>query len=322
MLVSSSRKGGKFPQRAEYLHSTFVELGYEVLLVEGFNPISGAWNALKNRDVRFKIFSGYRAGAAAILLKLSGPRYIYDCVERKSKLCRDNWKGPKRALIPFVERMEEWMIRGSKTTTTATLDVFEWAKSLKKEVVLAPNGYDSKLFDPSKYEREELRRKYSVDFPLLIYVGKLTPMYAIYIEPVIDAMGIIQNTLPEARFWVYGDGPEMVRLRDLAKRREVKVEFKGYIEHDLVPEVVTIADVGINAYHHESLKMKEWFAMGLPVLAPEGVLDDNVIISGWKPNELASSILGILKDPRRKIVKTNDWYDTTKTLISACNQFL
>jgi glycosyltransferase involved in cell wall biosynthesis len=183
--------------------------------------------------------------------------------------------------------------------------------------VLAPNGYDSQLFDPSRYNRTEIRNRYGIDFPLAIYIGKITPMYYKFLEPAVEAMVKVNRELPDVQFWIYGDGPEKERLESFAKEQGGKVFFKGYIEHELVPEIVTMADAGINAYDTESLKMKEWLAMGLPVISPPQVPDDSVIKTCWDADDIARTIIEVVRSPKRVWAKVPSWEDTAGIMLNS-----
>ncbi|MDW7971565.1 MAG: glycosyltransferase, partial [Nitrososphaerota archaeon] len=262
LLISSSKLNKKYPQRSYHLLRAFKLMGVNIIGIESFNPIYGIISAIKYRNIKWKIFSGFRAGVAGLLLSFFGFNWIYDIVEVKWKLCNDNWKGVKRIFIPLVDVLEKLMIRRANIVFAAGRIAYRYAKKIRDDVFLIPNGYDDSIFIPNKYDRESLRRFYGVNFPLMIYIGKLTPMYAKFLINAVKAMKIINIEIPNAEFWIFGDGPSKASLEKISSKN---IKFKGYIEHEKVPEILTIADVGIHAYDTESLKLIEWLAMGLPI---------------------------------------------------------
>ncbi|MBC7121002.1 MAG: glycosyltransferase family 4 protein [Candidatus Methanosuratus sp.] len=320
LLVSSSRIGERFPQRSEHLYRELKVLGHDVILIEAYDPIKGILGVLRHREVRCKIVSGFRAGFIALLLKPLIGEYFYDLVEWKADLCRDNWSGAKRVLIPLVELAEIMVIKKSRVTFNAGHTLLNPMLKKQRNVVIAENGYNDRLFDPKKYDRAALRGRLGVNFPLVIFVGKLTPMYAKYLIPAIDAMTFLNKEFKNAELWIYGDGPCKKELQKRARKGGGNVLFKGYIPHEKVPEIITIADLGINAYRTESLKLREWVAMGLPVLAPPEVEFPGVRNSKWVKEEIASSIVEILKEGRKAPVKLNTWRETAEIIASECKR--
>ncbi|RWX73120.1 MAG: hypothetical protein Metus_1094 [Candidatus Methanosuratincola subterraneus] len=264
---------------------------------------------------RYKIFTGFRAGLAGLFLSLFGIRWVYDLVECKWKLCSDNWEGLKRILVPLIHAMEVLMIKRAGSVLAAIPSAYKYAKNIREDrIYFAPNGRDELLFDPSRYNRTSLRRRYGVSFPLAIYVGKLTPMYAKFLGPAIDAMSIVNKEIPDAELWIYGDGPSKGELERSAKERGGNVRFKGYIDHNRVPEVVAIADVGVHAYDGESLKMVEWLSMGLPTIVPSSLRFDGTIPCRWDAEHIAKRFIEFLRRPERKVCEMPSWKETTMVI--------
>ncbi|MBS7288075.1 MAG: glycosyltransferase [Candidatus Freyarchaeota archaeon] len=296
-------------------------MGCRVRVVRAFNPLVGVFGVLRFRGVRCKVFSGFRAGVVALLLWPLVGEYIYDLVEWKADVCRDNWSGFRRVFVPLVDVVERLVVRFSRLVFNAGRSfVHPCLRGFAGKVVFAENGYSDELFDPGRYDRRSVRERYGVDFPLVLYVGKLTPMYAKYLVPVIEAMEAVRGRFPDAEFWIFGDGPCRGFLERYSGRWGVRV--KGYLPFERVPEVVAMADVGVNAYRTESLKLREWLAMGLPVVAPLGVRFPGVVNCEWRKEEIARSIVRIIEEGVRVRVrvKLNTWGDTAKVILSTCER--
>ncbi|MEM2047509.1 MAG: glycosyltransferase [Candidatus Jordarchaeales archaeon] len=322
VLFVCSSVDEKFPQRDYHVCRELRMLGCKVRVVSAYNPVFGVLGVLRFRRVKCKIFCGFRAGVLALLLRPLVGEYFYDVVEWKADLCRDNWRGIKRLLVPLVEIVDKMIIRCARVVFNAGKGfVHPFLRGLRWKVVFAENGYNNELFNPEKYDRRLVREKYGVNFPLVVYIGKLTNMYVRYLVPVIEAMNIVRERFPSAEFWIIGDGAAREVLMEAAKGVS-GVRVLGYVPYERVPEFVVMADVGVNAYNTESLKLREWLAMGLPVIAPQEVKFPGVTSCKWTRGEIAGSIIRLLENGGRvKVkVKLNTWRDTAEVIMSTCRR--
>ncbi|MEM3365973.1 MAG: glycosyltransferase [Nitrososphaeria archaeon] len=317
LFVSSSKLGGRFPQRSDYLIEDLRSLDCNVIVVESHNPIFGIISSIRYMKVKWKIFSGFRAGVVGLFLSFIGFKWIYDFVEIKARLCKDNWRGIKRNLVPFIEALEKIMIKRASLVFSAGPSAYKYAKNLRDDIVPIPNGYDEFLFNSNNYSRDLLRTQYNVNFPLAVYIGKLTPMYAKFLVNAIRAMDSVNRQIPNAEFWIFGEGSSKSILQKIANKN---VKFKGYIDHRKVPEILTIADVGLHAYDTESLKLIEWLAMGLPTIIPKGVQIDGVIECEWTPEEIAKQLIQVFRNPFRNPKKMPTWRESARLILEVLNR--
>ncbi len=120
-----------------------------------------------------------------------------------------------------------------------------------------------------------------------------------------------------------GDGPELPRVRQAAAGIDTIV-FTGAIPHDRMPAALAAADVGVApfdtgahaplslGFYWSPLKMFEYMASGLPVVAPavdripslvadgeEGVLYRP---GGDHPAALADALVALIDAPRRRVL--------------------
>jgi len=98
---------------------------------------------------------------------------------------------------------------------------------------------------------------------------------------LVDAMRRLEaNGASAVHAVLAGDGPELPRVRDAA-RGLGRVTFTGAVDHDVMPALLASADIGVApfdvsahaplslAFYWSPLKVFEYMASGLPVVAPD-----------------------------------------------------
>ena len=135
-------------------------------------------------------------------------------------------------------------------------------------LLLTPTGVDLDLFgeppDPAP-----LRRRLDVDRRFVIgWVGSFRRFHAV--EQAVEAAAAV----PDAALLLVGDGPERARIERLARDLGVHAVFTGTVPHDELPAYLAAMDVAVvlaqrgEAFHYSPLKLAEYMAAGLPVVAP------------------------------------------------------
>jgi glycosyltransferase involved in cell wall biosynthesis len=173
-----------------------------------------------------------------------------------------------------------------------------------RRIVITPTGADPELFrgDP---DREATRRRLGLEHRFVIgWVGSFRRFHAL--ELAVDAVA----GLDEATLLLVGDGPERSRVEQLAAERGVALVCTGTVPHDDVPEYLAAMDValvlasGEGPFHYSPLKLAEYLAAGLPVVAPRaGALTtqlhdrvDSVLVHAGDPDELADALRWLRDD--------------------------
>jgi glycosyltransferase involved in cell wall biosynthesis len=146
----------------------------------------------------------------------------------------------------------------------------------------------------------------------MIYVGNLSSWSGI--EQNIRAMPILLRSIPSAKLIVVGSGlPEYERfLRQLTSELGVghAVEFLGSQPHERLGELMKRASVGLAnsepvAYRQYAcpLKVIEYMASGLPVVATEGTEAADMlrhyscgIVTPYEPEQIAGAMQRLLSD--------------------------
>jgi glycosyltransferase involved in cell wall biosynthesis len=120
--------------------------------------------------------------------------------------------------------------------------------------------------------------------------------------------------LDDVTLLLVGDGPERPRLEELAAQRGVDAVFTGTVSHLELPELVAAMDVGLllaradEAFHYSPLKLAEYLASGVPVVAPrvpqlaERLCDgvDVVFVDAGDADALVDAIARLRADDTRR----------------------
>lgn len=137
-----------------------------------------------------------------------------------------------------------------------------------ERILITPTGVDLTLFSPpsgASAKREELGL---LDRFVVGWVGSFRRFHAL--EQAVDAVARMENAV----LLMVGDGPERARIRRLARDRGVTAKFTGTVPHADLPEYLGAMDVALvlaspgQVFHYSPLKLAEYLAAGLPVVAP------------------------------------------------------
>lgn len=132
------------------------------------------------------------------------------------------------------------------------------------------NGVDVNRFRPRQLSRgREEGEPFTVGF-----CGSLKPWHGLPF--LVDAFETFHRTAPDARLLLVGDGPDRQNLLRIVRERDLEpvVEFTGSVAHREVPEMlsrmdVAVAPYGTGEFYFSPLKVFEYMAMALPVVASQ-----------------------------------------------------
>lgn len=134
-------------------------------------------------------------------------------------------------------------------------------------VVVTASGVDLERFAPGATANRRDELGLSSRF-VVGWVGSFRGFHAV--EQAVEAVvGIDDATL-----LFVGDGPERPRIERLALDRGVRAVFTGTVGHAELPGYLAAMDVALilgspsGVFHYSPLKLGEYLAAGLPVIAP------------------------------------------------------
>lgn len=208
-------------------------------------------------------------------------------------------------------RGERPALVGADLVACGSCDVVDQVTRLgvpEQRVLLTPTGVDLDAFaEPA--DATTLRRRLGLDGRFVVgWVGSFRAFHAI--EQAVEAAA----TVPGAALLLVGDGPERSRIERLANDLGVPATFTGTVPHHDLPAHLAAMDVGVvlaphaAPFHYSPLKLAEYMAAGLPVVAPavgqltERLTDgvDALLVPPHDPQALGEALRRLRDDPEER----------------------
>lgn len=214
-------------------------------------------------------------------------------------------------------RVNVRVLKGGSAILVQSWELMEVVKKLagidEKRLKIFPNGVDTSLFRPG-IRSERLRKELGLEGKtILLFIGALHR--GRHPELLIKALPNIVKEIKHLKLLFVGEGPEKSRLLSLAKHRGVSdlVKFVGSIEHSMVPEFMSLADVNVGPFsvtYHPTmygctpLTVLEAMACEKPVIVSRGAVSESLVIDGYngilfEPGDvhgLSSAVINLIED--------------------------
>lgn len=245
----------------------------------------------------------------------------------------------KSSGLKSIQRKIEKMING-RTLRNANhvLVANEHTKKIVNQVYnvsvdnisILPNGVDLSMFYTTKKD------PYKIVFSGAMY-------YHRGLDILLEAAPKIIKKIPNVKIVLIGSGNELEKLKEISKKKNLNanVEFVGWIKRDDIPQNISDASIGLGPLRTTDvtegalpIKVLEYMASSLPIIAQEGTLPDDVLVNeknGFFVNgvdELSEKIILLLKNLNQveimgkeslKMVQKFSWENVTKSILKICN---
>jgi glycosyltransferase involved in cell wall biosynthesis len=209
----------------------------------------------------------------------------------------------------WVERLgEHRALRGVDLIACGSEMVADWMRHLgiqDERIVITPTGVDLDQF-AERPEPGPARRRLGLDDHFVIgWVGSFRRFHAL--DQAVEAAAQVED----AALLMVGDGPERPKVEKMARNRGVTSVFTGTVPYVELPAYRAAMDVALvlaepdRAFHYSPLKLAEYLAAGLPVIAPrvsqcterlrDGV--DALLVTPGDPNALRDALRYLRDDP-------------------------
>ena len=185
----------------------------------------------------------------------------------------------------------------SKSLDDFQIGHFDWKTELRKKVqfyvarhaeaIIVPSNYLRKIvsgwgispgkislvyntFNPPRIavSREKARRKLGLHGTVILSAGRLVPWKGF--SSVIDSMPRVIENIPDARFYIIGDGPEKSKIKSQISNLGLgeRILLLGKLSQDILFQYLVAADIFVlnTAYEGFSHQILEAMAFGVPVI--------------------------------------------------------
>lgn len=170
-------------------------------------------------------------------------------------------------------------------------------------------GTELKTFDRYAAENPILEKK--VGEIWLAYCGTLGNSYDL--TCVFDALEILADN--RIRFIVMGDGPKREEFESYAKKRNIRVEFVGFLQYHQMCSLLSACDIAVNPIVHMAAqsiinKHADYAASGLPVLNTQECEEYCQLVDAYKmgfncnnndANDLANKLKRLVVDKKLRV---------------------
>ena len=168
-----------------------------------------------------------------------------------------------------------------------------------QKIEIIPNGVDLKFFKSAK----KLPKK-------IIFSGVMYHHRGL--DVLLESLPHVIQKFSDVNLVLLGDGPEMEKLQNIVKEKHLEnnVEFRGWINRNDLPNQINDSSISIGPLKRTTvtenalpIKVLEYMASSLPILAVSGTLPDDVLVHGKNgyfvkdSKELGEKICELLKCP-------------------------
>lgn len=270
--ASKSRKTKLLHQLADFLPQPFFEI---MEVCYNFFAIIRLLREVKNGGIDF-IYERYAFFniAGAFVSKLMNVPLIVEVNE----ICgHERIRG--QCFVHFCASLEGYVLRQSNLVITVSdflnVEVRKKIKYDKTKVVSIPNGVTADWIknEPSSTQIKNLRaQKKLQDKKIICFAGGLVHWHNFNL--LLQAVKSVHKIVDDVVMMFIGDGPLRNYIEEKTKKLSLQddlILFIGRVPHSEMPCLLKISDVAVipetNEYR-SPIKMFEYMAMGLPVVAP------------------------------------------------------
>lgn len=196
-----------------------------------------------------------------------------------------------------------------------------------EKISIVANGVDLKKF----YSKKDNKKR-------IIFSGVM--YYHRGIDILLDSVPQVIKKIRDVEFLLLGDGPEIEKLQEIVNKNNLSknVIFKGWVEREKIPEFLATSTIGIGPLRSTDvtkgalpIKVLEYMASSLPILAMKDTLPKDVLIDGINgyvvdtSEELAKKIIYLLENntirekmasKSREMIEKFDWKNIAKAIIN------
>lgn len=244
---------------------------------------------------------------SAFFAKLGGSTVILDIHDILPELYASKFKARPGSLtvrtLLILERLSANLSDHVILPNHLWLDRYTTRAAAPEKCSVIINFVDDQIF----YERPRTR---SDDRLVIIFPGSL--QWHQGVDIAVRAFILIAGKIPNAEFHIYGEGPALPALKQLAQESPVasRIQFSPFIPLNQISEKMANADLGVVPKRADSFgnqaystKIMEFMSLGVPVVVSRTQIDqfyfNDTIVEFFEPGSdeaLAAAMIKLLGD--------------------------
>ncbi len=322
VIVVAPHKAGTAPRDEEpgvtVLRFRYAPAAWETVAYGGGIPTN-----LKANPARLALLPGFLAAFSAAAWRLAGKVDVLHAHWTPSGLAA--WPAARLRRVPLVvtthgsdlnmvgKGPSAWLTRFLFKRVAAVVPVSQALADRAKELGAPAGrvqpiylGVDARRFHPGDRAQARAALGLDVQRPRILFVGMLRTIKGA--DHLLEAMALVRQRFPAAALSMIGEGPELARLQDLARRLGLDdvVTFHGAQARALMPDWMRAADVFVlpSLMEGRPISILEALASGVPVVAsrvggiPEIVEDGAAgrLVPPASPQDLAAALIDTLAE--------------------------
>lgn len=261
-------------------------------------------------DLIYERMSLYGTAGVTTARSLGCPLFV----ELNAPLAMEQARYRGSGIAALAAQAERWTLNHSDKVIVVSDALRGYVKSLgvcEDRVDVMPNGVDPELFSVRGTDDRVLSTE-EQHLPVIGFVGGLRQWHGVEVLP--ELISSLNRMNCEARLLVVGDGPLRKSLQQKLDQYELQARSRitGLVPHNEVPGLIRSFDVAVapypdldHAFYFSPLKLFEYMACGVPVVAPRlGQIDEIVrhgecglLYPAGDMRALAAACRQLLEDP-------------------------
>lgn len=236
-------------------------------------------------DLIYERMSLYATAGVAVARTLGRPLFVE--LNAPLALEQETYRGS--GIKDLAAQAERWTLTQANAVVVVSNALRDYVTGLgvpRERVHVMPNGVDPDLFrlrGPDSAVSPAAGR----ELPVVGFVGGLRPWHGV--DSLPELMSRLKEARCEASLVVVGDGPLRKELQERLNDRglDSKARLMGVVSHQEVPGLIQTFDVAVapypaleHSFYFSPLKLFEYLACGVPVVAPRLGQIDEIIQHG------------------------------------------
>ncbi len=249
----------------------FLEIGYNAVGYKMIRRTVQEWRP----DLIYDRYITFNASAVLAGMHCNIPVILE--VNAPLALERSRQKDEKLYLRKPAFFMERWICSHARKTIVVSTPLKDYLVSAgvpASKLTVMPNGVNLENFQPRDGKSRELLQKLAIpeNATVVGFVGVLRMWHGL--ELLADAFHRLRKTRPDLHLLIAGDGPIRPDLEAQAALYGLSrhMTITGRVPHTEVPEYISLFDIAVSpraTFYASPMKILEYMALGVPVVAPD-----------------------------------------------------